>query len=139
MKKEYKTKAKDLILEYAKSHKEQRFSAIDIFEYMNGKGITINITTIYRNLDKMTDSQNLLKYKTAKDERAMYQYIEPDTHCHHHLHMHCKNCGKILHFECTFMEEVRKHCLEHHGFSLECDGSILNGICRECAEKIKEK
>ncbi len=133
MKKEYKTKAKDLILEYAKLHREKKFSALDVFEYVSDEAKPINMTTIYRNLDKMTEAQVLLKYKMAGDERAMYQYVEPDTHCHNHLHMHCKNCGRILHFECSFMDELRKHCLEHHGFMLECDGSILNGLCKECA------
>lgn len=135
MKKGYKTKAKDLILEYAKEHKEQRFSAVDIFAYMSEIGSCVNMTTIYRNLDKMTENEILLKYKTAGDDRAAYQYVEEHTHCHEHLHMHCKNCGKIFHLECSFMEEIRTHCLEHHGFVLQCDDSMLSGLCKECVSK----
>ena len=53
MQKEYRTKCKDMIMEYLQSHKEHRFSAVDIHAYLESKGQQVNPTTIYRNLEKL--------------------------------------------------------------------------------------
>ena len=51
MKKEYRTKYKEDIMEYLRLNRETRFCASDVFDYMIGKGMSINLTTVYRNLD----------------------------------------------------------------------------------------
>ena len=70
----YKTKSRSYIMEFFTAHKEQIVSAADIHHYLEENGKQVNLATIYRNLDKMTDEGILLKYKTAKDEHAVYQY-----------------------------------------------------------------
>mgnify|MGYP007002345823 CR=1 FL=1 len=37
----------------------------------------------------MTEEGILLKYKTAKDEHAVYQYTDGHPECHEHLHLQC--------------------------------------------------
>ena len=44
----------------------------------------------------------------------------------------CVKCGKIIHLECHFMEEISHHIEESHGFTLQCKNSILYGVCKEC-------
>ena len=56
-------------MEYLALHKEHSFSAYDVNEYMQSNGIQVNLTTIYRNLDKLTESGEIMKYKTAEDIR----------------------------------------------------------------------
>ena len=38
-------------------------------------------------------------------------------------------------FDCDFMDELRQHLLEEHGFLLQCSGDLLHGLCQECAAK----
>ena len=33
------------------------------------------------------------------------------------------------------MDEVRAHLMAEHGFTLQCEGSVLYGLCRHCAQK----
>ena len=33
------------------------------------------------------------------------------------------------------MDEVRAHLMAEHGFTLQCEGSVLYGLCRSCAQK----
>ena len=94
--KKYRTKSKDAIMTYLEMHTEHSFSAYDVNAYMQEKGIQVNLTTIYRNLDKLTESGEVLKYKTAEDECCRYQCAKPHAHCHEHIHMQCRACGKIL-------------------------------------------
>lgn len=80
--KKYRTKSKDAIMTYLEMHTEHSFSAYDVNAYMQEKGIQVNLTTIYRNLDKLTESGEVLKYKTAEDECCRYQCAKPHAlHC----------------------------------------------------------
>ncbi|NLL77210.1 MAG: transcriptional repressor [Clostridiales bacterium] len=132
MQKNYNTKSKAAIMKYLQSNKEHVFCAADVYSYMQKNAIQVNLATIYRNLDKLTDTGILLKYKTPEDESCMYQYVEPNANCREHIHMQCRVCGKIFHLECDFMKEVTEHLLGHHGFVLECEGSVLTGQCKDC-------
>jgi Fur family ferric uptake transcriptional regulator len=133
----YNTKSKEAIMSYINGHKEHSFSAYDVNDYMQKNGINVNITTIYRNLDKLTEEGAIMKYKTAEDEFCRYQIVKPDATCESHIHMQCRKCGKVLHLECQFMEEITHHLYEHHGFTLECHGSVLMGLCSECSGRMR--
>lgn len=128
----YRTKCRTYILEYFQLHKEQRVNASDIFTYLEKNNKKVDLATIYRNLEKMTESGTLLKYKTADGESCLYQYVEPHANCMEHLHMQCRNCGKIIHLECDFMNEITNHLFKNHGFLLECKNSVLFGLCENC-------
>lgn len=132
MQKHYRTKCKAGILEYLEKNKEHGVSASDIYSYMQEHAIQVNLATIYRNLEKLTENGLLMKYKTAGEESCLYQYVEPYGHCQEHLHMQCRECGRIFHLECKFMSDISRHLMEDHGFFLECQGSVLTGLCEEC-------
>ena len=63
---------------------------------------------------------------------ALYQFAEPARNCDSHLHLQCVKCGKVIHLDCHFMDEINEHIEEHHGFSIICKGSILYGTCEKC-------
>lgn len=117
---------------YLEENKEKSFSAYDINAYLEKQDIQVNLTTIYRNLDKLMENGILMKHKTAGDECCKYQYVKPHGNCQEHIHMKCRSCGKIFHLECCFMEEISAHLKKEHGFTLECADSILVGLCESC-------
>ena len=137
MGKVYHTKTKDLILEYIQANKDRRFRAAEIFYYLKGMGKEVNLTTIYRNLDKLEENRILMKYKTAGDDSATYQYVEPHGNCHEHLHLQCRQCGKIIHLDCQLMKEIEDYLSVHHEFMLECSSSVLVGLCGDCKKKLR--
>ena len=47
----------------------------------------------------------------------------------------CIKCGKIVHLDCDFMDELREHLYQDHGFRLQCSGDMLHGICKDCENK----
>ena len=93
--KPYTTKTRQIILEYLKRQQAVTVSVSDIEEYLKDEGIRINTTTVYRYLDKL---------------------------CTEHLHLKCIKCGKIVHLDCDFMDELREHLYQDHGFRLQCSG-----------------
>lgn len=135
MKKIYTTKTRNLIIDFFTENKDKRVSAATVFEQLQKKQVQINLATIYRNLDRLTEEGVLIKNKSVQDDCSLYQYVEPHKNCHEHLHLQCKGCGKVMHMECDFMKEIAGHLREEHGFLLDCKASALIGICNTCRDK----
>ena len=128
----YSTASRKKILEYLKSNSERTVTAADIGIYLKDNESEVNITTIYRYLDKLEKEGTVMKYVAEKGSQAAYQYVELGHRCGEHLHLKCVKCGGIIHLECDFMNEISEHILKDHGFSLQCKNSILYGTCEKC-------
>ena len=128
----YTTASRKKIMEFLKSNSERTVTAADIDVYLKNHDSEVNITTVYRYLDKLAGEGTVIKYVAEKGSQASYQYVEKGHHCEEHLHLKCIKCGRIIHLECAFMDEISQHILKDHGFSLQCRNSILYGMCQEC-------
>ena len=129
----YNTRTRQLILDYLINNCQHAVSASNILEHLEAQGASPNPTTVYRYLDKLAGEQRIMKYVADKGERAVFQYVDEGRHCREHLHLKCVQCGRIYHLDCHFMDEVRAHLMAEHGFTLQCEGSVLYGLCRSCA------
>ncbi|MCO7152398.1 transcriptional repressor [Anaerobutyricum hallii] len=101
---------------------------------MKKKEISVNTTTVYRLLDKLCAENIIIKYSDINSDKAVYQYAGEKGHCREHLHLKCIKCGKVMHLDCGFMDELREHIMEEHHFQLQCSGDLLHGLCEECAK-----
>lgn len=133
----YRTRNREMMLAYLKENRERTVYASDIRQHMIAQGANVNITTIYRFLDKLQEEHKVLKYASDKGESAGFQYIDEETGCEDHLHVKCACCGRVVHLNCGFMDEIKNHLKCHHNFELQCSGSSLFGICENCREKEK--
>lgn len=131
----YNTAARSRILGFLMENKDRTVNANDILKVLNDGGNEVNITTIYRYLDKLTESGQVMKYVAENGTRAVYQYVEHNHHCEEHLHLQCTKCGAIIHLDCSFMDEIAEHISLEHGFQIQCRNSIIYGVCRNCLEK----
>ena len=135
----YATASRRKILKFLESNRDRTVTAADIDEYLTAQNSQVNVTTIYRYLDKLTKEGTVIKYVAQKGSQAAYQYVERGHHCDEHLHCKCVRCGRIIHLECAFMDEISEHIRMDHGFALQCRNSILYGVCRECQEAEAER
>lgn len=131
----YKTKSREKLLEYFETVDDKPFSVADIQEYLKKQNVDINVVTIYRNLDRMVQDGQLMQHKSSDSKAVMYS-LTKEHDCHNHLHLKCKICGRMIHLECDLMDTIREHLMEEHGFSLECEGSIIMGLCADCRTKL---
>ena len=134
----YNTKTRQLILDYLINNRQHAVSASNSLAHLDEQGAAPNPTTVYRYLDKLAGEQRVMKYVADKGEKAVFQYVDEGRHCREHLHLKCVRCGRIYHLDCHFMDEVRGHLMAEHGFTLQCEGSVLYGLCRGCAAKEAE-
>ncbi len=121
------------ILEFLRSRSDRTVDVNDIRKALASEGNEVNITTIYRYLDKLTADGTVLKYVAENGTRAVYQYVGERRHCEDHLHLQCTKCGCIIHLDCHFMDEIAEHVLKEHGFSIQCRNSIIYGLCSKCS------
>ena len=110
----YATISRKKILEFLKKNSDRTVAVADIDHYLRTQDCEVNITTIYRYLDKLAKDGTVIKYVAEKGNQAVYQYVELGHHCEEHLHLQCVKCGKIIHLECEFMDEISEHILKDH-------------------------
>ena len=119
MKTTYKTKAREEIVAYLKAHAEQRFTARTIYEAVCKRDAGINRTTVYRNLDRLCETGELLKYKESNQNAWYYQYSSEHDHCDEHMHAQCSECGKIFHLDEPYAKAFGDKLLEVCGLRIE--------------------
>lgn len=132
---QYATQSRRRIFQFLKECNDRTVTASDVSEYLEKQNCAVNMTTIYRYLDKLAREGTIMKYVAEKGSQSAYQYVEPGRHCEEHLHLKCVKCGRIIHLDCHFMQEISHHILEDHNFALQCRNSVLYGICQDCREK----
>ena len=129
----YNTQSRTRILEYLRGNSDRTVNVNDIRRHLALQGNEVNITTIYRYLDKLTSDGVVMKYVAENGTRAVYQYVGETKHCEDHLHRQCTKCGNIIHLDCHFMDEIAEHVLKEHGFRIQCRNSIIYGLCSNCS------
>ena len=128
----YATANRKKILDFLKENHNRTLTVADIDAYLKSCDSEVNITTIYRYLDKLEKEGTVMKYVAEKGSQAAYQYVESGHNCEEHLHLQCVKCGKVIHLECHFMHEILEHVEKEHDFVMQCRNSIVYGTCREC-------
>lgn len=130
----YTTVSRTKMLDYLKWNSDKTVNVQDIMTYLVSNGLEVNVSTVYRYLDKLTKDGTVMKYVAENGSQAVYQYVEASHHCDEHLHLQCIKCGAIAHLDCSFMKDIKKHVKKDHGFTLQCKNSIIYGLCKDCGE-----
>jgi len=133
--KNYNTRQRAAILDYIVSLDGAHVTAAQIVSHFAGEGAPIGRTTIYRHLDKLTESGALRRYTTDGISGACYQLADGRQDCHTHLHLKCEDCGELLHLECDVLGELQRHVLDAHAFSVNAGKTVLYGKCESCLPK----
>jgi len=128
----YATANRKKILDFLKENHNRTLTVADIDAHLKCCDSEVNITTIYRYLDKLEKEGTVIKYVAEKGSQATYQYVEQGHNCEDHLHLQCVKCGKVIHLECHFMHEILEHVEKEHGFVMQCKNSIVYGTCKDC-------
>ena len=135
MAKEYNSKGKNEVIMYLKAHNEHRLTVAEILDGLKEEGISINRSTIYRNLDKLVENGDILVFKGNDSESAFYQYSGEHKECNAHLHLQCDSCGKIFHLEHGFVDDFMDKLRKDLKVELDVSKTMLVGTCEKCLGK----
>ena len=131
----YKTKQRELLLEYFESVPETHVTAGDVCKYLKSHGAGIGQSTVYRQLESLVDEGIIKKYIIDGNSPACFEYVDHDHCCREGICFHCKceKCGKLIHLNCDEMSGIVGHLNEEHGFRLDPKRTVLYGLCEECS------
>jgi Fur family ferric uptake transcriptional regulator len=98
---------------------------------LKSKGIRGSKATVYRTLPLLAEAGILQPAIVAGDERS----YETTWGKHHHDHLLCSGCGKVVEFEFEAFEILQKEVAARYGFALVAHHHELLGLCPDCQAK----
>ena len=130
----YRTKQRDILLEYLASVPGDHTTAADVCAYFRQQGMPIGQSTVYRQLENLVAEGLLNKYIIDANSPACFEYVgeaarEGADSC---FHCKCERCGALIHLHCDELASIRSHLFDAHGFRLDPLRTVLYGLCEDC-------
>ncbi len=122
-----KTSRRDAIIDVLLSNQHRLLTVEEILERLQARGESLNITTIYRNLEALEGAD--LLHRTVLEDQMTYFKLSCD--CGHHHHLICRRCGKIEIIDYCPLQSIYP-ITRQKGFFIEGHKLEVYGICRDC-------
>ncbi len=128
-----------LVLEVLAEHRDSHMTAEDIYELVKEDYPDIGLATIYRTVQLLLDMQlvDSINLDNGSLRYEISESIGGDHGRHHHHHLICETCGKVLSFKADFLDELEDHIEEETGFHVRNHELKFYGQCKECRESEK--
>lgn len=133
---EYKTKQKAALERAVVTSAGAHITVDGLTASLEQTDTAVGRTTVYRYLERLAEKGIVRKYIQA-GESACYQYVGDRGECKEHFHLKCEQCGRLIHIECSHLEELSRHIEASHGFRINKLKTVLYGICEDCASNEK--
>ena len=135
----YNTKQREMILNCIASFRGVHMTAAKIFEYLKKEGLHIGRTTIYRHLEKLTESGKIFRYANDDESGICYHYVGDGKHNggdgrYVHVHFKCETCGELLHLDCDVLDEIKQHFCDMNTFVINDYKLVIYGKCERCCQ-----
>ncbi|MCW2278928.1 Fur family transcriptional regulator [Heliophilum fasciatum] len=113
-------------------HADSHLSAEDIYGIVKQKHPEIGLATVYRTLELLAELEILHKLDFG-DGRLRYEFANQKTHHHHHLI--CTDCAKVIEFEDDMLDSLEQVIHEKNGFQILNHHLKFYGICQACQKE----
>ena len=129
-----------LVLEALASCPDKHLTAEEIYEMVKAGYPEIGLATVYRTIQLLLEL-NLIDRINLDDGFVRYEIgnVGLGTAEHHHHHLICVNCGKVISFKDDLLEELEEKIMETTGFHVVDHEVKLYGCCAECGGKLIEE
>lgn len=104
-------------------------SAQRLHDELRSKGMKVGLTTVYRNLQLMTDLDEVDVVR-REDGEAMFRRCDA---AEHHHHLVCRSCGFTVELANDQLEAWAAALARKHRFSEVTHDLELFGLCRSCS------
>jgi Fur family ferric uptake transcriptional regulator len=134
----------EIIAERGLKHSRQRDLIVETFFSIGGHvpveallnrvrehDARVSAATVYRTMKLLTDC-GLAVARQFGEGLTLY---EPGADRHHHDHLICNHCGRIVEFENEQIEALQLQVAESHGFEVQSHKLELYGRCAACSKR----
>ena len=133
---DYKTRAYFLIKDVLLSSGGAHLRADEVYDILKEKGEPVGLTTVYRQLARLSEEGFILK--TSTEAKGSCYSLMRDS-CTEHYHLVCTECGALDHLSCDHIEELIHHIALRHSFTVSPAKTTLYGLCAACSRAKKRK
>ena len=126
----YNTEKRAAVISFLENNRSYAFTIDEIAERLSPDGS--GKSTYYRLISKLVEEGAVKRISDEKTRHTTYQYLG-DHGCDEHLHLKCKECGKLIHLDHETSHSVEEAIMQVGGFSID-EGAILFGRCKGCKE-----
>ena len=102
----------------------------EVYNYIRPSFPSISLGTVYRNLNMLSDLNEIRKIST-NDNAVRFDYVVEN-----HYHFQCKKCSAILDVFLPNDTVVEKDVLKEYDFRVDSCDVLLKGICVNCLKDI---
>ncbi len=119
------------------SGSEGHLSAEDVYMEVHPKYPNIGLTTVYRTLDVLSDLGMIYKLDFG-DGRARYELADGPDGAHHHHHLVCTKCNRVIDYtdfiddEVEFLKRAEKGLSKKYRFDIKNHILQFYGLCDKC-------
>ena len=114
------------ILSLMQEHKNEHFSAEDVYKILLDQGSEIGLATVYRVLNQF-DEANILIRHNFEGNKSVFVLAPTE----HHDHIICEDCGKVFEFSDNIIEQRQREISEKYGIKLKAHSLYLYGKCSD--------
>ena len=108
----------------------QPIAADQIFQEMQKRGITINLSTVYRTLDTLYDKNLITKLNIDGDNRTLFEFNRM-LHTHHLV---CLGCKKITVIGRCPLIDYEKNLAKETNYAIAGHKFDIYGYCPACRQ-----
>ena len=130
---EYKTKTRQVIMDFMVKNPDRIFKASDIAQDLP----SVSLSTIYRNLSRLEKAGIVQIVGAEENKELQYRYTGPSK-CQAKMHLVCKICGKFFHLDGPALKMLQLSVQRVSGFELDQQQSVLLGRCAGCSIAAKK-
>ena len=123
------SKRRDFIFNFI-IKKTGHFTIDDLYQKLLKIDHDIGIATIYRTIRLLVDC-GILVEQTFGEKKGYFELISRQAS--HHGHLICLECGKIVEFNCDFIDQFQNSLAKKHQFKINSHKFEVYGICKECS------
>ena len=114
------------ILALMQHHKNQHFSAEDVYKILLEQGSEIGLATVYRVLNQFDEAHILIRHN-FEGNKSVFELAPVE----HHDHIICEDCGKVFEFTDNIIEQRQREISEQYGIKLKAHSLYLYGKCSD--------
>lgn len=103
-------------------------SAQEIHEILRGRGDSVGLSTVYRSLQAMVETDEVDALRNDEGE-VLYRRCSSG----HHHHLVCRTCGRTVEVEGPAVERWADRVAASHGFTEVAHTLEIFGTCTQCS------
>ncbi len=110
-------------------HLDGHPTAEQICTFVAAQVETISRGTVYRNLNYLVESGEIVRLSISGDPDRYDSDLSP------HYHMKCRCCGGIFHVKMPYDTEICNRAMDFCDMQVESYSLIFFGVCSDCLDE----